>query len=116
MLSIWMTSWSWFALSGRVRGLTHSCVPYWLALDFILIFPSLTFTSLRPFVSWGYIGILSMNMLVSLPSDKLADIQQLALSLLHTLPVTVCRVMSFLDKANFCANGYFQLQRLCHVI
>ena len=23
LLSIWMTSWSWFALSGHVRGLTH---------------------------------------------------------------------------------------------
>ena len=34
-------------------------------------------------------------MLVSLPPDKLADIQQLALSLLWTPDVTVCRVMSF---------------------
>ena len=41
-------------------------------------------------------------MLVSLPPDKLADIQQLALSLLHTPHVTVCKVMSFLGKTNFC--------------
>ena len=40
-------------------------------------------------------------MLVSLPPDKLADIQQLALSLLQTAHVTVCKVMSFLGKANF---------------
>ena len=32
---------------------------------------------------------------VSLPPDKLADIQELALSLLQTQPVTVCQVMSF---------------------
>ena len=28
LLSIWMTSWSWFILSGQVGGLTHFCVPY----------------------------------------------------------------------------------------
>ena len=43
LLSIWMTSWSWFALSGQVRGLAHF---YWFILDYILLFPSLTFTSL----------------------------------------------------------------------
>ena len=55
-------------------------------------------------------------MSVSLPPDKLADIQQLALSLLWTHIVTVCRVMSFLGKANFCINGHSQLWHLCHVI
>ena len=55
-------------------------------------------------------------MLVSLPPDKLADIQQLALSLLHTPHVTVCKVMSFLGKTNFCTNGPSQLQHLCCVI
>ena len=55
-------------------------------------------------------------MSVSLPPDKLADNQQLAVSLLKTQPVTACWVMSFLGKANFCANGHSQLQRLCCVI
>ena len=55
-------------------------------------------------------------MLVSLPPDKLADIQQLALSLLRTPHVTVCKVRSFLGKANFCTNGHSQLQCLCRVI
>ena len=55
-------------------------------------------------------------MSVSLPPDKLADIQQLALSLLWTTHVTVCKVMSFLGKANFCTNGHSQLHSLCHVI
>ena len=55
-------------------------------------------------------------MSVSLPPDKLADIQQLTLSLLQTPHVTVCRVMSFLGKANFCTNGHSQLWCLCHVI
>ena len=42
-------------------------------------------------------------MSVSLPPDKLADIKQLALSLLQTQPVTVHQVISFLGKANcFC--------------
>ena len=34
----------------------HFCVPYWFTFDYILILPSLTFTSLRHFVSWGYVG------------------------------------------------------------
>ena len=55
-------------------------------------------------------------MSVSLPPDKLADIQQLVLSLLQTTHVTVHRVMSFLGKANFCTNGHSQLHCLCHVI
>ena len=55
-------------------------------------------------------------MSVSLPPDKLADIQQLALSLLENQHVTVCRVMSFLGKANFCTNGHSQLWCLCCVI
>ena len=46
-------------------------------------------------------------MLVPLPPDKLADIQQLVLSLMQTkLFTAVCWVMSFLGKANFCANGH----------
>ena len=55
-------------------------------------------------------------MSVSLPPDKLPDIQQLALSLLQTPHVTVHKVMSFLGKANFCTNGHSQLHCLCHVI
>ena len=55
-------------------------------------------------------------MLVSLPPEKLADIQQLTLSLLQSQYVTVHKVMSFLGKANFCTNDHSQLQCLCHVI
>ena len=55
-------------------------------------------------------------MSVSLPPDKLADIEQLALSLLRTPHVTVHKTMSFLGKANFCTNGHSQLQHLCCVI
>ena len=55
-------------------------------------------------------------MSVSLPPTMLADIQQLVRSLLQAQPFTVCWVMSFLSKANFCANGHSQLWRLCPVI
>ena len=34
-------------------------VPYWSALVYILICLNMTFTLLRHFVSWGYVGILS---------------------------------------------------------
>ena len=55
-------------------------------------------------------------MSISLPPDKLADIQQLALSLLQTPHVTVCKDMSFLGKAHICTNGHSQLWHLCCVI
>ena len=58
----------------------------------------------------------TVHMSVSLPPDKLADIQQLALSLLQAQHVTVHRVMSLLGKANFCTNGHSQLRHLCCVI
>ena len=58
----------------------------------------------------------TVHMSVSLPPDRLADIQQLALSLLQTPHVTVCKVISFLSKANFCNNGHSQLHCLCRVI
>ena len=47
--------------------------------------------------------------------DKLADIQQLALTLLQTQPVTVHWVMSLLGKANFCAKGHSQLWICCGI-
>ena len=40
-------------------------------------------------------------MSIALHPDMLADVQQLALSLLQTQPVTVCQVMSFFGKVNF---------------
>ena len=67
--------------------------------------------------SFTFLGLCwdTVRMLVSFPPDKLAEIQQLALALLQTPHVTVCKVMS-LGKANFCTNGHSQLQHLCHVI
>ena len=55
-------------------------------------------------------------MSVSLPPDKLADIQQLSLSLLQNQCVTIHRVLSFLGKANFCTNGPSQLHHLHCII
>ena len=68
--------------------------------------------------SFTFLGLCwdTLCMLVSLPPDKLADIQQLGLSLLRTPHVTVCTVMSFLGKANFCTSGHSWLWHLCRVI
>ena len=68
--------------------------------------------------SFTFLGLCwdTVPMLVSLPPDKLADSQQLALSLLQTPHVTVCKVMSFLGKANFCTNGHSQFCHLCCLI
>ena len=68
--------------------------------------------------SFTFLGLCwnTVCMSVSLPLDKLAETQQLALALLWTPHVMVCKVMSFLGKANFCTNGHSQLQCLCHVI
>ena len=68
--------------------------------------------------SFTFLGLCwdTVHMLVSLPPYKLPDIQQLALSFLHTPHVTVHKVMSFLGKANFCTDGHSQLQCLCRVI
>ena len=81
LLSIWMTFWSSFALSGWVRGHACFCVPCWSVLVYISIFPGQTFASLSPLLSWGLCWD-TVYMLVSLPPDKLADTQQLALALL----------------------------------
>ena len=83
-------------------------------MGYILVFPSLTFASLSLFVSWGMLGYCPHISI--LPPDRLADIQQLALPLWQSQHVTVCRVMSFLGKANFCTNGHSKLWCLCHVI
>ena len=58
----------------------------------------------------------TVHVSVSLPPDKLADIQQLAFSLLQNQPVTVHFVMSFLGKGNVCAIGHSQTVEivLCH--
>ena len=89
-------------------------VPDWFALDCILISKSdlhLTQTCCFLGLCWD-----TVCMSVSLPPDKVADIQQLALPLLQNEHVTVCWVMSFLVKAIFCTNGHSQLWQLCQVI
>ena len=46
--SIWMISWSFFTLSGQVKGHTCFCVPCWSISVYISIFPSWTFACLSP--------------------------------------------------------------------
>ena len=97
--------WSWFVLRGKVRENTHFCALYYFILDYILIFRSLTFASLRLFVLGGLCWD-TVHMSVSLPPDKLADIQQLAFSLLQTQPCNNPLGHVLLRKANFFANGH----------
>ena len=52
---------------------------------------------------------------VSLPTDKLLQLQQLAIPLLQ-MQFFSLQVMSFLNKVNFCANRHTQICCLCHVI
>ena len=78
-----------------------------------ITFPSLTFTSIRLSVLQVMFGYCQY---VSCPPDKLAYIQQLALSLLYTEHIMLYQVMSFSGKVNFYASGHSQLQQLCHAI
>ena len=55
-------------------------------------------------------------MSVSLPSDKLVEIQQLVHSLLQRQPLTVHQVMSILGNTTICNSGHVQLCQLWHVI
>ena len=48
-----------FTLNGKVRGHACFCVPCWSIWVYMSIFPSLTFASLRPLLSLGYVGTLS---------------------------------------------------------
>ena len=102
-----MISWSWFALSRQAGGYIDFLCFYRFDLDNRLIFPSLIFILLRLFVfriMFGYCQYVS-----TLPPEKLADIQWLALSLLQTHHVTVHQGMSFLGKASFCPSGHSQM-------
>ena len=109
-----MTSWSWLVLSSQVKGLDH----FFSLLVSLGLHINFSKSDLCLIQTFCFLGLCwdTVCMSVSLPPDKLADIQQLALSLLQSQHVTVCRVMSFLGMANFCTSGYSQLQHLCHVI
>ena len=80
------------------------CAHYLLILNYILTFQSENFTSYN---IAAFLGLLldTVGMSVSLPSGKLLEIQQLALSLLQKKTVSVHQVM-VLGKNNFCANGH----------
>ena len=71
-----------------------------------------------PHFSFLFLGLCwdTVDMSVSLPYEKLLEIQQLAHSLLKRQPITVHQVMYFLDKTTFRANGQAQLCQLCCVI
>ena len=82
LLSIWMMSWSWFALRGKQEGM--------IGFVFLLVCPGLHIDfskcDLHLPQNSCFLGGLcwdTVNMSVSLPTDKLADIQKLALFLLQ---------------------------------
>ena len=89
-----MTSCSWFALHGLEEENIHFCVCYWFALDHILNF---SMSDLHLTQTFCFLGLCwdTVNMPVSLPSDKLAAIQQLTFSLIQIHHAIVCKVMSF---------------------
>ena len=79
-------------------------------LGYIFLFPSLDSVSCSTFflLCWDTVA-----MCLSLSSNKLIDVQQLAHSLLQMYPITGHQVMFFFGKTTFCANGYAQLYQLC---
>ena len=88
-----MISLSCFTLSGQAGCNDHFYVLFWFVLDYIFIFPSLTFISFRLFsLFFGYLWTLSMCQF-----------------LYHLISF-------FLGKANVCASGCSQLWQLFHVI
>ena len=58
----------------------------------------------------------TVDMSVSLPSDKLAEILQLSHSLFQRQPVTVNQTMSLLATPIFCASGHAQHCQLCQMV
>ena len=81
LLSIWMTSWSLFTLSGWVRG--HACfVSLLVHLGLHINFSKFDLHLSQTFCFFGLCWD-TVHMSASLPPDKLADIQQLALSFLQ---------------------------------
>ena len=58
----------------------------------------------------------TVDMSMSLTSDKLLETWQMAHCLLQRQPFTVHQAMSSLDKTTFCANGHVQICQFCHVI
>ena len=89
--------------------------PYWFILGYTFIFLSLRSTSLSVFIIEDCSGI-QLICLYQCQSAKLLKIQYLAHSLLWTQPILVCQVISFLGKANFCANRHAQLCQLCCIL
>ena len=107
--SIWMISWSLVRSKRAGKRARLFLCSLLVCLGLHINFSK---SDLRLSQSFTFLGLCwdTVHMSVSLPPDKLADIQQLALSLLHTPHVTVHKVMSFLGKANFCINGHSHLR------
>ena len=87
LLSIWMTSWSWFhsKKAGKRAHLFLCSLLVRLGLHINFSKSDLCLTQ-----TFCFLGLCwdTVHMSVSLPPDKLADIQQLALSLLQSQHVT----------------------------
>ena len=94
LLSIWMTSWSLFALkwAGKRAHLFLCSLLVHLGLHINFSKSDLCLSQ-----TFCFLGLCwdTVQMSVSLPPDKLADIQQLALSLLQTTHVKSIRSCPF---------------------
>ena len=100
LLFSWMVSWSLFTLSMLARELEPSGALYWFILDYILNFPSRNSMSCSNFLFFFYCVGIQWTWL-SLPSDKLIEIQQLAYVLLQRQPITINQVMAFWARPPF---------------
>ena len=95
-----MISWFVLAPSMLARELKLSYSLFWLVLDYMSISPSLNSISHKDFLFSGLCWN-TVDMPVSLPSDRLIEIHQLAHALFQRQPVTVCWVKFFLARPLF---------------
>ena len=90
------------------HDLLQACRPegtIFLGSLLVCLGPTINFSKceLHPTQHFSFLGLFwyTVDVSVSLGSDKLLEIQQLAHSLLQTQPVTVCHVMSFWARTIF---------------
>ena len=109
-----MISWILFVLSLLATEHNLFCALFGVVLGYSLISSKfkLHITQHICFLAcWNMV-----DMYASLLTDKCLGIQPLAYYLFQTQSVVVFQVMSFLEKASYCASRHSQVCHLCFVI